>query len=69
LIGTRAQKDETGYAIETPQNNGLLGEYFRHRLGLPSGLKVSKDDLLRYGQPDIEFCKIDDETLEMDFSV
>lgn len=69
LICTRAQKDEKGHAIETPQNNGLLGEYFRHRLGLPYGSKVSKDDLLNYGRTDIEFCKIDDETFEMDFSV
>lgn len=69
LICTRAQKDERGHAIETPQNNGLLGEYFRHRLGLPYGSKVTKEDLLNYGRTDIEFCKIDDETYEMDFSV
>lgn len=69
LICTRAQKDERGHAIETPQNNGLLGEYFRHRLGLPYGSRVTKDDFLRYGRSDVEFCKIDNETFEMDFSV
>ena len=68
LICTRAQKDERGQAIETPQNNGLLGEYFRHRLGLPYGSKVSKEDLLNYGRSNVEFYKIDNETYEMDFS-
>lgn len=66
---TRAQKDEKGHAIETPKNNGILGEYFRHRLGLPYGAKVTKQDLLDYGTTDIEFRKIDDETYEMDFSI
>lgn len=69
LICTRAQKDARGHAIETPHNNGLLGEYFRHRLGLAYGAKVTKDDLVRYGRTDVEFCKIDDETFELDFSV
>jgi len=69
LMCTRAQKDEKGHAIETPENNGILGEYFRYRLGLPYGSKVSKQDLLEYGRTDIEFRKIDDETYELDFSV
>lgn len=69
LICTRAQKDEKGHAVETPQNNGLLGEYFRHRLKLDYGSKVSKQDLIDYGRTDVEFCKIDDETFEMDFSI
>lgn len=69
LICTRAQKDERGHAIETPQNNGLLGEYFRHCLKLDYGSKVTKQDLINYGRTDVEFRKIDDETYEMDFSV
>ena len=69
LICTRAQKDERGHAIETPHNNSLIGEYFRHRLGLPNGAFVTKDDLLRYGRTNVDFYKIDDETYFMDFSV
>lgn len=69
LMCTRAEKDEKGHAIETPKNNGELGEYFRHRLGLPYGSKVTKQDLLKYGRTDIEFRKIDNETYELDFSV
>ena len=67
LICTRAQQN--GKAIHTPHNNSLIGEYFRHRLGIPSGYPITKEDLLRYGRTDIDFYKIDDETYFMDFSV
>lgn len=67
LICTRAQQN--GKAIHTPHNNSLIGEYFRHRLGIPSGHPVTKNDLHRYGRADIDFYKIDDETYFMDFSV
>jgi HKD family nuclease len=67
LICTRAQQN--GKAIHTPHNNSLIGEYFRHRLGIPSGHSVTKNDLHRYGRTDIDFYKIDDETYFMDFSI
>lgn len=69
LICTRVSKDAFGQQIETPQNNGLLGEYFRNRLGLANGAFVKKEDLLRYGRTDVTFYKIDDENYFMDFSV
>lgn len=67
LICTRAQQN--GKAIHTPHNNSLIGEYFRHRLGIPYGHSVTKEHLLSYGRTDIDFYKIDDETYSMDFSV
>lgn len=67
LICTRAQ--DNGKAIHTPHNNSLLGEYFRNRLSLASGIPVSKDDLLRYGRTDVDIYKIDEETYFLDFSV
>lgn len=67
LICTRAQ--DNAKAIHTPHNNSLLGEYFRSRMGLPSGSFIKKDDLIRYGRCDVDFYKIDDETYFMDFSV
>lgn len=57
-----------GKAIHTPQNNSFLGLYFRNRLGLANGQKVTIHDLLRYGRTDVTFSKIDDETYYMDFS-
>ena len=67
LIATRAQ--ENSKAIHTPQNNSLIGEYFRMRLGLSNGAFITKEDLLKYGRTDVDFYKIDDETFYMDFSV
>lgn len=69
IICTRAQKSKEGQAIHTPQNNSLLGEYFRNRLGLANGAFVKTTDLINYGRTDVEFYKIDDETFFMDFSV
>lgn len=67
LICTRAQQNDK--AIHTPQNNSLIGEYFRYRLGVPSGNPVTKMDLTRYGRTDVDFYRIDEETYFMDFSV
>lgn len=66
FICTRAQ--DNGKAIETPASNSLLGEYFRHRLGLANGARVTTADLRAYGRTDVSFTKIDDETYLMDFS-
>jgi hypothetical protein len=68
FICVRAQKDDSGQAIETPHNNSLLGEYFRNRLGVPNGAFVRKEDIKRYGRTDIVFYKFDDENYYMDFS-
>ena len=67
LICTRAQ--DGAKSIETPHNNSLIGEYFRHRLGLANGQKIYHQDLINYGRTDVDFYKLDDETYYMDFSV
>ncbi len=67
LICTRAQ-EQYGKAIETPHNNSLIGEYFRHRLGVPNGAFVTKEHLMQYGRHTVTFFKIDTETYYMDFS-
>jgi len=56
-------------AIETPDGNHILGEYFRRRLGLDPGTFVARRHLEQYGRTDVEFCKLDEETFLMDFSV
>lgn len=65
LVFVRAQQE--GKALHTTQNNALLGEYFRKRLGLSSGEYVTKQHLLDYGRTDVTFVKIDEETYLMDF--
>jgi hypothetical protein len=67
LICVRAQAN--GKGLESPLSNRLLGEYFRNRLGLPNGAKITRRDLDRYGRTDVNIYKIDDENYRLDFSV
>ncbi|MBE2228867.1 MAG: NgoFVII family restriction endonuclease [Ignavibacteria bacterium] len=64
---TRAQAN--GKAIETPENNSLLGLYFRRRLNLNRGVLVEKQHLLDYGRTDLDIFKVSENTYRIDFSV
>ncbi|MBK34430.1 MAG: restriction endonuclease [Gemmatimonadetes bacterium] len=66
ILCTRAQ--DNGKAIESPEDNSVLGLYFRNRLGVAPGRLVTKEDLLHYGRTDVVFYKIDEENYYMDFS-
>lgn len=55
-------------AIETPEDNSLLGSYFRRRIGLPEGEFVEREDLDAYGRSHITITKIDEDLFLMDFS-
>ena len=61
-------EQQNNKAITTPLNNSHIGEYFRNRLGLPSGAFVTKQDLTNYGRTDVEFIKWDEEQFFMNFS-
>ena len=65
FIMVRAQDD--GKGLETTQNNALLGAYLRSRMGLPSGIYVTRAHLEAYGRTFVTFKKIDEETYLMDF--
>lgn len=67
LILTRAQK-ELGCALQTPENNAILGSYIRERLGCPDGIEISKADIENYGRFEIEFIKIDEMHYKLNFS-
>ena len=67
IIATRMQ-DNGREALRTPRNSGEVGLYFRHRLGLSSGVRVTRQDLQNYGRADACFYKLDDENYLMDFS-
>ena len=67
MVCVRVQAD--GKALHTPQNNSLLGEYFRNRLGVPLDAPVKLQHLLDYGRTDATYYKIDDENYLMDFAV
>ena len=66
ILRVEQQNDK---AITTPLNNSLLGEYFRHRLGMENGAYINRQDLENYGRTDVTFYRIDDEQFFMDFSV
>lgn len=56
-------------AIQTTENNSILGRYFRSRLGLRLGEPIRIDDLIRYGRTDVKICRLDLESYFLDFSV
>ncbi|UTR10191.1 NgoFVII family restriction endonuclease [Evansella sp. LMS18] len=55
-------------AIESSKSNSVLGKYFRSRLNVPHGQKVTNSDLANYGRDYVRIYKIDSETYFMDFS-
>lgn len=65
FIMVRAQ--EGGKGLHTTENNALLGEYLRRRMGLPLGEYVTREHLIQYGRTDVSITKIDDETYHLDF--
>lgn len=66
ILRVEQEKDK---AITTPLNNSLLGEYFRHRIGLANGAYVTRENLESYGRTNVTFYKLDEEHFFMDFSV
>ena len=57
-----------GLAIETPNNNSELGEYFRRKLGLQPGVFVELKDLDRYGNRYVTFTKINEDEYYMQYA-
>jgi hypothetical protein len=66
FIATIAQAGDK--ALETPHDNGILGKYFRNRLGLEPGQFVNASDLIKFGSNGVEFVKIEDSVYRMNFS-
>ena len=56
-------------AIQSTDDNSVLGSYIRKRMGLESGDFITREDLVTYGRTDFTLVKIDDETILLDFSV
>lgn len=68
IIMTRAQKTDDGTAIQTPDDNSILGKYFRKRLGLQEGVPITAYDIAAYGRNNVVITKIDNLNYEMNFS-
>lgn len=65
FIMTVAQANDK--ALETPNDNSILGRYFRQRLGLDEGVFVDTEDLEIFGSNGVRFERIDSETYRMVF--
>lgn len=61
----RAQQN--GKALQTPENNSILGEYFRRRLGVRSGDPISLRHLHEYGRTTVDIFKTADGRYFLDF--
>ena len=68
FVMNRAQKTDTGTAIQTPENNSILGLYLRKRFGVSEGEEITKADILNYGRIEISFKKVDDRHYSLDYS-
>ncbi len=68
LILNRAQKGY-GTALQTPENNAIIGKYIRQRLGVESEKEITKEAIKAYGRDSIDIYKIDNIHFTMDFSV
>lgn len=53
--------------IHSAENNALLGQFFRKRLGVPSGTFITKEMLEKYGKTYVFFKKYDNEIYVLDF--
>ncbi|WP_437583340.1 restriction endonuclease PLD domain-containing protein [Paramicrobacterium sp. CJ85] len=70
MLMTVAQ--DNSKALETPQSNSFIGEYFRGRLGVANGEPVTLSDLQEFGSRFVVFYRIDESDEEpsyiMDYS-
>ena len=55
-------------AITCPDDNSLLGRYFRERIGIENEQAITAAHLQAYGRSSILFTKLNDELFYMDFS-
>ena len=54
-------------AIETPENNSLIGAYFRRRLKLMPGAMVNTSDLDRFGSNGARFVRLSEDLYRLEF--
>ena len=60
---------DTNKALHTPEDNSIMGHYFRRRLGLQDGEFVTRTHLEAYGRTTVTMLKDDEENYYLDFSV
>lgn len=61
----RAQQN--GKALETPNDNAIIGRYLRDKMGLAPDAFVTTANLERYGSKHVEFTRLPDDTYVLGF--
>ena len=61
-------EQEGDKAITCPDDNAMLGRYFRDRIGVENGKPITASDLQNYGRTSVLFTKLNDELFYLDFS-
>jgi hypothetical protein len=54
-------------AIETPEDNSIIGSYFRRRLGLQQGQLVTTEDLKKYGSNAVRVSQLSEDLYQLTF--
>ena len=68
-IFTCVMAQENSKALQTTDDNSLLGLYFRNRLNVPSEAFITKQDLVDYGRTTVTIYKVDSTKYVLDFSL
>lgn len=64
---TLVRAQQNGKALETPDNNALLGEYFRRRLNVRLGRPIALRHLHEYGRTNVDMFRSQTEGYLLDF--
>lgn len=67
FVLTLVRAQQNGKALETPNNNALLGEYFRRRLNVRLGNPVALRHLHEYGRTSVDIFRSRTEGYLLDF--
>lgn len=54
------QAQSNGKALETPESNAIIGEWIRHKIGVPDGTYITKQMLESAGGTRVVFKKYED---------
>lgn len=66
---TLVRCQQEGKALQSIPRNSILGAYFRRRLGVSSGMPVTRSHLLSYGRTDIEITRVGSSEYHLNFGV
>ena len=60
LITFQSKAQANGKALETPESNAIIGEWIRHKIGVPDGTYITKQMLETADGTTVVFKKFED---------